>query len=151
MCHGFELHGNLIRHITKQNVSFSTTRIVCCRFQPTAATKWNSLVYVTRPTSLVFLDGFVSTVVYFNALRNGSVPFLNKFVPDMNTASYQHDGARPQARLHSGICSEQFRGKWFKVFLWICCISTLIVRFIVWLLEESFNPYPASVENRLSS
>ena len=101
MCHGFELHGNLIRNITKQNVLFSATRIVSCIFQPIAATKRNSLVYVIRPTSLVFLDGFISIVVYFNALSNGSVPFLNKFVPDMNTASYQHDGARPQARLHS--------------------------------------------------
>jgi len=98
MCHGFELHGNLIKHITKENVSFSTTRIVSRRCQIIAATKRNSLAYVIKPTSLVFLDGFVSTVVYFNALRNGFVPFLNKFVLDMNTASYQHDGARPQAR-----------------------------------------------------
>ena len=63
-----------------------------------AATKRNSLVCVIKPTNLVFLDGFVSTVVYFNELRNGSVPFVNKFVLDMNAASYQHDGARPQAR-----------------------------------------------------
>jgi hypothetical protein len=122
MCHGFELHGNLIRHITKQNESFSTTRIVRCRFQPIVATRQKSLVYVIRPTSLVFLDGFVSTVVYFNALSNGSVPFVNKFVPDMNTASYQHDGTRPQTRLHSWICSEQFRGKRFKVFF---CVKVL--------------------------
>jgi len=101
MCHGFELLGNLIRHITKENVSFSTTRIVSRRCQPIAATKRNSFVYVIKPTSLVFFDGFVSTVVYFNALRNGSVPFLNKFVLDLNTASYQRDGARPQTRNYS--------------------------------------------------
>jgi len=98
VCRGFELHGNFIRHITKENVSFSTTRIVSRRCQPIAATKRNSLVYVIKPISLVFLDGFVSTVVYFNELRNGSVPFVNKFVLDMNTASYQHDGARSLAR-----------------------------------------------------
>jgi hypothetical protein len=96
MCHGFELHGNLIRHITKENVSFSTT--LSCRSKPIAATKRNRLVYVIKPTSLVFLDGFLSTVVDFNALRNGSVSFLNKFVLDMNTASYQYDGAISKAR-----------------------------------------------------
>jgi hypothetical protein len=60
--------------------------------------KKNSLVYVIKPHGPVFLDGSVSTAVYLNAVRNGLVPFLNKFVTDISTASYQHGGARPQSR-----------------------------------------------------
>ena len=122
MCHGFELYGNLIRHITKENVSFSTTRNVC----RSSSHKNNSLVYLFKSTSLVFFDGFVSTVLYFNALRNGSVPLLNRFVTDMNTASSKYDSASPQTRNY---ILEIVRNNFKKRYFYLCrkFISTLFV------------------------
>jgi hypothetical protein len=57
----------------------------------------------------------------------------------MNTASYQHDGARLKDKNY---ILEFVRNNFEERDLWIflrCFIPTLLVWFVVWLLEESFN------------